>query len=298
VSSPEPALHRSYLFAPGADESVMRKALAADADAVILDLEDSVAVDRKDAARRTITGLLEDVGATSLSSVGAPEIHVRVNRSGDAYDIADLHVAASPLVRAVRLPKAESAAMVRSASQVLSDLERDTDLPEGAIGLYPTIESARGVLECRGIAAADSRVVRLVIGQADLVADIGAAGDDGLATLVPRSMLVLASRAEGIGPPVDGAFTDLDDERGLRDALSRARALGMFGKSAVHPRQLAAINEAFSPTPAEVSRAEEIVAAAAAAARSGSGVTVLRGEMIDRAIVQRARGLLGLRRES
>lgn len=298
MSSPEPTLHRSYLFAPGADESVMRKALAADADAVILDLEDSVAVDRKDAARRTITGLLEDVGVTSLNSAGTPEIHVRVNRSGDAYDVADLHVAASPLVRAVRLPKAESAAMVRSASQVLSDLERDTDLPEGSIGLYPTIESARGVLECREIAAADSRVVRLVIGQADLVADLGASGDDGLATLVPRSMLVLASRAEGIGPPVDGAFTDLDDERGLRDALSRARALGMFGKSAVHPRQLAAINEAFSPTPAEVSRAEEMVAAAAAAARSGSGVTVLRGEMIDRAIVQRARGLLGLRRES
>ena len=299
MSSPEPTLHRSYLFAPGADESVMRKALAADADAVILDLEDSVAVERKDVARRTITGLLEDVDiATSLSSAGTPEIHVRVNRSGDAYDVADLHVAASPLVRAVRLPKAESAAMVRSASQVLSDLERDTDLPEGGIGLYPTIESARGVLECREIAAADSRVVRLVIGQADLVADLGASGDDGLATLVPRSMLVLASRAEGIGPPVDGAFTDLDNERGLRDALSRARALGMFGKSAVHPRQLAVINEAFSPTPAQVSRAEEIVAAAAAAARSGAGVTVLRGEMIDRAIVQRAHGLLGLRRES
>jgi len=297
VSSPEPALHRSYLFAPGADESVMRKALAAGADAVILDLEDSVAVDRKEAARRTITALLEDGDvATSLSVPGAPEVHVRVNRSGDAYDVADLQVAASPLVRAVRLPKAESAAMVRSASEVLADVERHAGLPAGSTGLYPTIESARGVLDCREIAASDPRVVRLVIGQADLVADIGASGDDALATLVPRSMLVLASRSEGIGPPVDGAFTDLDDEPGLRDVLSRARALGMFGKSAIHPRQLAAINETFSPTPAELARAEEIVEAAAAAERSGAGVTVLRGEMIDRAIVQRARGLLALRR--
>ena len=207
----------------------MRKALAADADAVILDLEDSVAVERKDVARRTITGLLEDVDiATSLSSAGTPEIHVRVNRSGDAYDVADLHVAASPLVRAVRLPKAESAAMVRSASQVLSDLERDTDLPEGGIGLYPTIESARGVLECREIAAADSRVVRLVIGQADLVADLDRGAGEGCGHHVD----VRGSRRD-----VDGVVGD-----GGREGWGEChrRLLEALGLGVVH---LAAIGE-------------------------------------------------------
>lgn len=276
----------------------MRKALAAGADAVILDLEDSVAADCKEQARETISGLLQD--AETVSSVGAddaPEIHLRVNRSGDGYAVEDLRLAISPFVRAVRLPKAESAEMVRSASRALSDLELDAGMDGGATRLYPTIESARGVMNCREIAAADPRVASLVFGEADFIADIGSSGDTALATLVPRSMLVLASRAEAIGPPVDGAFTDLTDAQGLQDAALRARSLGMFGKSAIHPRQIATIHDAFSPSSAEIRWAEEVIAAAADAERSGAGVTVLRGEMIDRAIVERARGLLGLRRK-
>lgn len=298
MSSPEPALHRSYLFAPGSDDSVMRKALVAGADAVILDLEDSVAMSRKEQARGTISDLLKDAGIASAAGADdAPEIHLRVNRSGDGYAIDDLRLAISPLVRAVRLPKAESAEMIRSASRALSDLERAAALNEGSIRFYPTIESARGVMNCREIAAADPRVTSLVFGEADLIADIRAAGDTALAMLVPRSMLVLTSRAEAIGPPIDGAFTDLTDVEGLEDAALRARSLGMFGKSAIHPRQLATIHDAFSPSSTEIRWAEEIIAAAAEAERSGAGVTVLRGEMIDRAIVERARGLLGLRRK-
>lgn len=298
MSSPEPALHRSYLFAPGSDDAVMRKALVAGADAVILDLEDSVAADRKEQARGTISDLLEDARiASSAGADDAPEVHLRVNRSADGYAIEDLRLAIAPLVRAVRLPKADSAEMIRSASRALSDLERAAALDEGSIRLYPTIESARGVMNCQEIAAADPRVASLVFGEADLMADIGAAGDTALATLVPRSMLVLASRAEAIGPPIDGAFTDLTDAQGLKDAALRARSLGMFGKSAIHPRQLGIIHDAFSLSSAEIRWAEEVMAAAAEAERSGAGVTVLRGEMIDRAVVGRARGLLGLRRK-
>jgi citrate lyase subunit beta/citryl-CoA lyase len=297
VSSPERPLHRSFLFAPGIDAGVMRKALGAGADAVILDLEDSVSADRKAEARTVIASLLDDPDvATLLSGEDAPEVHLRVNQHGSSYSHDDLRLAASPWIRAVRLPKAESVQMVVDASEFLADLERGAGVPVGTIGLYPTIESALGVLECRAIAGSVPRVVSLVLGQADLVADIGASGDDALATLVPRSMLVLASRAEGINPPVDGAFTDLGDEAGLRTVLARARSLGMFGKSAIHPRQLAPIHETFGATPDELRWAEEVVAAAESAERAGDGVTVLRGEMIDRAVVQRARGVLALRR--
>lgn len=270
----------------------MRKALEAGADAVVLDLEDGVAMDQKEQARTNVAALLTDLAGTPPE----PEIHLRVNRSGAGYSAEDLRLAASPLVRAVRLPKAEDAPMVRAASTVLAEAEAASSAGHGTTALYPTIESAVGVLEASAIATADPRVARLVLGQADLVADIGAHGDDAIATLVPRSLLVLASRAAGIGAPVDGAFTDLSDEAGLRAALERARALGMFGKSAIHPRQLAAVHEAFTPTPEEVARARRIVDAFDAATRDGSGVTVLDGEMIDLPIVQRAKGLLSLRR--
>lgn len=297
MSSADPLLHRSYLFAPGSDPALMRKALAAGADAVVLDLEDGVAPERKDDARSEVAALLADA-ATLPTGPGAPAIHVRVDRAGDGYRTEDLAVAASAPVSAVRLPKAESATAVRAAAAMLSEFERERGLEVGAIGLYPTIESARGVLEAGAIAAADARIVRLVLGQADLVADLGAVGDDALATLVPRSLIVLASRATDIGAPVDGAFTDVGDEDGLMASLTRARALGMFGKSAIHPRQLAAIHQVFTPDDAALERAARIVAAFEQAERGGSGATLLDGEMIDLAIVRRARGLLAIRRHS
>jgi len=289
--SSDPA-HRSYLFAPGVDPAVMRKALAAGADAVVLDLEDAVAPDRKDEARTAVAELLGELGRTPRGD-DSSALHVRINRLGDGYDARDLDVAVHPAVEALRLPKAEDPDAIVAVAGAVAERERALGMPAGGVHLYPTIESARGVLRAEAIAASDPRIVRLVLGQADLVADIDGRGDDALTTLVPRALVALASRAAGIGAPVDGATTDLDGDRTLRDALSRARALGFHGKSAIHPRQLAAIHEIFTPDEAELAHAERIVAAADAA---GGGATTLDGEMIDIAIVRRARGLLGLRR--
>jgi citrate lyase subunit beta/citryl-CoA lyase len=285
--------HRSYLFAPGVDPSIMRKALTAGADAVILDLEDAVAPDRKDEARSTVSELLAELGA-SPRAAGSPALHVRINRLDDGYDPRDLDVAVHPAVAALRLPKAESADEIRATAIAIETRERGLGMPIGSVHLYPTIESARGVLRAEEIAGSDPRVARLVVGQADLVADLGGRGDDLLTTLVPRALIALASRAAAIGAPVDGATTDISGDEALSDALARARALGFHGKSAIHPRQLAAINDSFTPDEAELAHAERVVAAAEAA---GGGATTLDGEMIDIAIVRRARGLLSLRRE-
>ena len=284
--------HRSYLFAPGSSPVVMRKALASGADAVVLDLEDAVPAEQKADARREVAALLDEIAETQPTH--APAVHIRINLLEDAYDVDDLRVAVHPTVEAIRLPKAESPEVVQSASLVVRDLEAERLLPPGGIGFFLTIESARGVLEARALAASDARVRRLVIGQADLVADLSAHGDDNLATLVPRSLVALASRAAGIAAPVDGATTALDDESVLETALHRARALGFHGKSAIHPRQIPAIHAAFTPSSEEIEAATRIVRAAEAAA---GGATTLDGRMIDIAVVRRARGLLELRRE-
>jgi citrate lyase subunit beta / citryl-CoA lyase len=287
------AAHRSYLFAPGSDPAVMRKALATDADAVVLDLEDAVAPDRKDLARVEIAHLLDELQAAPASE-RSPTVHVRIDRTGDGYRADDVAVAVHPRVEAIRLPKTEDAAEVRDVSAAIARCETALGMPIGTVRLYPTIESARGVMSAESIAQSDPRVVRLVLGQADLVADIGGRGDDALTTLVPRALVVLASRAAGIGAPVDGATTDLMDGAALVAALERARALGFHGKSAIHPRQLAAINRAFTPDDDELAAAQRIVRAAEAA---GGGATSVDGQLVDAAIVRRAHSLLALRRD-
>lgn len=298
MSSPDAATelvpaHRSYLFAPGSNGAVMRKALAAGSDAVVLDLEDAVAPDDKNIARAAVTQLLDELAATPRPP-DAPAVHVRINRDEDGYDTRDLDVAVHPAVEALRLPKAESADAIRCVDDAITVREQALGMTPGAVHLYPTIESAQGVLCAEEIAASSPRVQRLVVGQADLVADIGGRGDDMLTTLVPRSLVVLASRAAGIAAPVDGATVDLSGAGALQDALMRARALGFHGKSAIHPRQLAAIHTQFTPDEAELTHAERVVAAADAV---GGGATTLDGEMVDIAVVRRARGLLALRRE-
>lgn len=270
----------------------MRKALATDADAVVLDLEDAVARDRKDIARFEVARLLGELQAAPTVD-RSPAVHVRIDRSGDRYRADDIAVAVHPLVEAIRLPKTEDATEVRAVSAAIAERETALGIPIGTIRLYPTIESARGVMSAESIAQSDPRVARLVLGQADLVADIGARGDDTLTTLVPRALVALASRAAGVAAPVDGATTDLVDASVLDAALGRARALGFHGKSAIHPRQLAAINRAFTPDDDEIEAAERIVHAAE---RAEGGATSVDGQLVDTAIVRRAHGLLSLAR--
>jgi citrate lyase subunit beta / citryl-CoA lyase len=286
--------HRSYLFAPGDRPEVMRKALAAGADAVILDLEDAVAPAAKDGARTEVQRLLEEAADAAAEPASGAAIHVRINATPDGYDDRDLTIAVHPAVEAIRLPKAEDAAAIRAVSERIGVLESAAGMPVGTVRLYPTIESARGVMRAEQIATCDARIARLVAGRADLIADLGARGDDGLSLLVPQALIAIASRSAGIDAPVDGATTDLTDASVLRADLERARSLGYFGKSAIHPRQLDAIRSAFTPSAEEIEAATRIVRSAAAA---GEGALSLDGQLVDAAIIRRAHGLLRLWRE-
>ena len=276
---PEIALLRSYLYAPGARPDVMAKALAAGADAVILDLEDAVAPADKDAARSVVAAFL----AAHAGDAPCP-MHVRINRgSGD-----DLAAVAGPGLAAVRVPKAESGEEIAAVAAMLDSLEAAAGIAPGEVAIYPIVESAAGVAAARELAAAP-RVARLCFGATDFLADIGAPGDpDGPATLLARETLVLQSRVASIGSPVDSVHPALDDESGLRASAEAGRALGFIGKSVIHPRQLAVVHEVFTPSDSELERARRVLAA------DGRGATALDGELVDPAVVARARATLAL----
>jgi citrate lyase subunit beta/citryl-CoA lyase len=256
---------RSWLFAPGHNERLLRLVFDAGADVVLLDLEDAVPPDLKDRAR-------EMVGEVAA----ARPCWVRVNRARSEACERDLdRLAGSAL--GLRIPKVESAAEVAWVA------ERAPEVP-----LDCTIESARGVLAAFEIASAPACAL-LSYGGLDLAVDLGIAGGEQ-ETLFARSYLAIATRAAGKPPPSDGVHPLLEDDEGLRKEAESARRLGFFGKSAIHPRQVPIINAVFSPTPEEVAWARKVLAAFEAS--GGAATKTADGEFVDKPVADRARQLL------
>lgn len=282
MKAPAPPI-RSYLYVPGDDPRKMEKALASDAaDAVVFDLEDAVAAERKEDARDAVAGI--------LSSVPPKPCFVRINRPGSTFAEADVYAVAGPHLAGLRLPKVESARMV------LRVVERLEGYGCGAV-VQCLIESALGLELAFEIARSHERVAGLGLGEADLCADLGVRGEDGL--LYARSRIVAASRAAGLPNPVQSVYTNLKDPDGLRRSTQRGKALGFLGRSAIHPAQLPIINEVFTPTKEEVEGARDLLAALEAAAGDGSGALALPdGRFVDEAVVRSARSTLALARRT
>lgn len=299
---PEIPLLRSYLYAPGTRPELLAKAYRAGADAVIFDLEDAVAPAEKGRARRAVADAIGRLAGPAAAPDPTPprrrpQLHVRINRGPGGYDEPDLAAVAIPGLDGLRLPKAVDPDEVRWVGDWLDALEDRTGRT-GRSGapclLYPTVESAAGVLRAGELAAAHPRVARLGFGAADFLADIGAPPDAGPgAAWWARSQLVLCSRAVGIAAPADGAYPRLDDDAGLRAAARNARELGFSGQSVIHPRQLRTVHQVFTPGPDEVAAARRLVAAFDAAGRDGAALRH-EGGFVDPAVVARARKLLEL----
>jgi citrate lyase subunit beta / citryl-CoA lyase len=257
---------RSWLFAPGHDQRLLNRIFERGADAVILDLEDAVPPSLKDRAR----DLVAEVAA-------AKSCWVRVNRAMSVECELDLK-AIRHHPAGIRLPKVESPAEVEWVAERAPGIELDC-----------TIESSRGVLAAREIAAS-SACSRLSYGGLDLAADAGMTTGDR-ETLVARSLLVLAARAADKPPPSDGVYPVIDDLDGLRAEALGARKLGFFGKAAIHPNQIATINEVFEPTRQEIEWARRVLEAFDAA--GGAATRTATGEFVDKPVAARARRLLG-----
>jgi citrate lyase subunit beta/citryl-CoA lyase len=257
---------RSMLFVPGDRPERFERACASGASAVIVDLEDAVAPDARTRARASIAGWL----------VGHAGILLRVN-AVDTLDFGlDMALAVHPGVGGVVVAKAESAEQISRVVAVMSGRP-----------VYPLIESAWGLHRAQEIGSVPG-VGALIFGSMDLQADLGIRGD-GFELHFYRAQLVLASRLAGLPPPVDGVTVALDSDDALRSAAALARGMGFGGKLCIHPRQVAVVNEAFGPTADELNWAARVVAADAA---SNGAATRIDGQMVDRAIVVRARNLL------
>jgi citrate lyase subunit beta / citryl-CoA lyase len=276
---------RSLLFAPGNHARRVAKALTLPADAVILDLEDAVAIAEKPATRA--------LAASALPKKRRGLLYVRVNAMSTEFCYGDLVAVVRPGLDGIILPKAESAAQLQAIDWLLGELERANGVAMETIDLMPIVETGAGIAAIGEIAASGTRVRRLAFGAGDYALDMNIAWTRDEAELAhARAAIAVASRAAGLDPPVDTVWTDLRDGEGLAEAARRAQRLGFQGKMCIHPDQIAAVNTVFTPTASEVERAERVVAAFAEAEAAGSASIQLDGQFIDYPIVAKAQRVL------
>ena len=270
-----PAAPRSWLYVPGHRPERVAKALAAGADAVVVDLEDAVPAAQKDAARElTVTLVAERAGGA-----GGPALWVRVNPPDTDAGRRDVAALAGAPVAGLRVPRAEDPGAVREVAE------------RTGARLQVLLESARGLARAAELAAASELVCGLGLGEADLAADLLVDRDEGLSWA--RGAVVVAARAAGLPAPVQSVWIDVADLDGLRDSSRAGRATGFWGRSVVHPRQIAVVHEVYTPTAEEGRAAQRVLAAAEeAAARGESAVLDPDGRFVDPAVVARARVVL------
>lgn len=264
----------TFLFVPGDRPDRFDKAVASGADLVVLDLEDAVAPEAKDAAREHVVAWLTKGGHAAVrinagDTVGGDSVGGSVAER-DVAALADLPVP-------VMVPKAQDPAALAVVRTSLH--------PDSAV--LALVETAAGVIAAPALAAVEG-VERLVLGTFDLAAQLGISPDDRQAMAGARHALVLASAAAGLAPPVDGVTGAVGDEEVLAGDLEHAVRMGFGGKLCIHPRQVAATRAAFRPSEEEVVWARRVVDAAA-----GGGAVLLDGKMVDKPVVDRARRVLG-----
>lgn len=276
---------RSLLFAPGNHARRVEKALSLDADAVILDLEDAVAIAEKPATRAVV--------AAALGQPRRGLLYVRVNAIETEFCYGDLVAVVHAGLDGIILPKAESAAGTATIDWLLAQLERDRNLPHGAVELIPIIETARGLQQIDAILSAGHRVRRVAFGAGDFTLDLNMAWTRSETELAhARAVVVTASRAAGIDAPLDTVWADLTDPAGLEASARTALDCGFQGKMCIHPDQIAVVNRVFTPNDAEIEAAERVCAAFARAEAEGSAAIQLDGRFIDYPIVYRAQRIL------
>lgn len=287
-------LRRSFLYVPGSEERKLAKAAGLGADAVILDLEDAVAEERKTAARSLIRSFLR-----AIPRDRPIEWLIRLSPVRSPHFAADLICGIEAAPDGLVVAKVDSPDVLREVDARLAEAERAAGLAAGCTRLFAMIESARAVLNAYAIATATPRLAGMLLGHVDLSLDLGLTpGPAGVGIIHhARCQLVLAARAAGVDM-VDAIVLNIKDHDALRAEAEQAAAMGFIGKQVIHPGQIAIVHEAFTPPPDRVRRAERVLEAWKRAQAEGRGVVALDGELIELPVVAMEQRILDRARQA
>lgn len=280
---------RSFLFTPANHPRRVEKVFQVGADAVILDLEDAVAISGKPAARRDV------FNAFSGRPDSGTRHYVRVNSIDTPYCEEDIKATVGPWLDGVVLPKVESRACLNELERMLAAAEAEQGLMIGSLDVMPIIETARGVESAKKIATADSRIKRLAFGGGDYTLDLNYEWEADEAVLsYARAKISHASRLGDLEPPIDTVVLQIKDNDRFLQSARRGKQFGFGGKLCIHPDQIPLAHEVFTPSEAEIAHARAVVAAFEAAEVEGSASIQLDGYFIDYPIVYKSQRILAL----
>lgn len=281
---------RSFMFVPGNKESMLEKSAGAGADALILDLEDSVPLPEKAQARELVASKID------WFAQQGQRIYVRINRSPHLYDLDDLLAVVRPGVEGIYISKPNGYEDVVTASSMIAEAESRNGVPLGSLGLIPLLETAKALQDAYEIACVPR--VTAIVGATAKNADVARAlntvwSPDGRETLYLKSRIVMAARAAG-KRPIGGVWQQIRDLEGLKASSLKDRALGMDGELVLHPSNVAIVNEVYTPSADEVAYYQGMIDALEAAQAEGRASVVYDGEHIDIAHVKTAQDIISL----
>ena len=275
--------YRSVLYTPGSNEKALKKSIGLAADALIIDLEDSVVQSQKDFARELVCKFLR----SSLALLKGKEIVVRINSLESGWGEQDLKNLLYFQPNIILIPKVEE-------KLDLENIDKRINSKPGNIKIWAMIETPLGVLNSQAIASASPNLTGLVIGTNDLIKDLGVkVSDDRVEILSYLNHVLLAARAFGL-VCLDGVYNAFQDEPGFRNSCIQGRKLGFDGKTLIHPKQIDIANEVFSPNLDEINRAKTIIREFEKVQRDGKGVAVVEGEIVESLHVETAKSILQL----
>jgi len=279
---------RTMLYIPGNNPAMIQQGGIYGADSVLLDLEDSVTLSQKDAARILVRNMIKDIDFYET------EVCVRINNLGTPFGLSDLEEIVPLQPSAIRYPKTESAEDIVNLLRIIVKIEDRHGLPHNQMTIHAMIETAMGVQNVFEIASRFPRIDAITVGGQDLTADMNIIyTPDGAGIDFARKRIVMAAKASHIDI-LDTIFPDVNDEEGLRRETEYAKKLGFTGKAVINPRQIDIIHEVFAPTEEEIRKAYRIMKEYKANTAAGIGVFAIDGKMIDAPVVRRAEYVLNL----
>jgi citrate lyase subunit beta/citryl-CoA lyase len=280
-------LRRTMMYVPGNNPGMIKDAHIYGADSIMFDLEDSVSLNEKDAARFLVYNALKTIDYEGVETV------VRINGL-DTFGMEDLEAIVRAQPDVIRLPKTESAQDIIDVENEIARIEKEAGIPVGKTKMMAAVEGALGVLNAREIATASKRLMGIAIGAEDYVTDIKTTrSPEGIELLFGRSQILLAARAAGIYA-FDTVYSDVNNEEGFENEVKLIKQLGFDGKSVINPRQIGPVHDIYTPSEKEINKSIRVIKAAEEAKKRGSGVVSLDGKMVDKPIIERAQRALML----